>query len=169
MNLAFACSLRIGEILGDEYQDYNLVMTTSFGMPMGRERIQKSLNKLIEENELPKIIFHSLRHTSITYKLKMTGGEIKSVQGDSGLSQVNMVTGIYSHIIDEDRKKNVEIMEETFYKNRDVNPKMDQQAGSKKGKNVIDIPDGIDTDMIKKVLENPEMMVLLSALAKGTG
>lgn len=99
----------------------------------------------------------------------MTGGDIKAVQGDSGHSQVNMVTNVYSHIIDEDRKKNAAIMEETFYKKKDANPDMDRQSESNKGKNVIEIPDGIDTDMIKKVLENPEMMVLLSALAKGTG
>ena len=160
---------QLKEILGEEYQDYNLVMTTSFGMPMGRERIQKSLNKLSEENDLPKIVFHSLRHTSVTYKLKMTGGDIKAVQGDSGHSQVNMVTNVYSHIIDEDRKKNAAIMEETFYKRKDANPDMDRQSESNKGKNVIEIPEGIDTEMIKKVLENPEMMVLLSALAKSTG
>ncbi|MBQ6392181.1 MAG: site-specific integrase [Eubacterium sp.] len=157
------------EILGEEYQDYNLVMTTSFGMPVGRERIQKSLNKLIEENNLPKIVFHSLRHTSVTYKLKMTGGDIKAVQGDSGHSQVNMVTNVYSHIIDEDRKKNAAIMEETFYKKRNANPDMDKQSRSNKGKNVIEIPEGWDTEMVRKVLETPEMMALLSALAKGTG
>ena len=33
-----------------------------------------------------------LRHTSVTYKLKLNGGDIKAVQGDSGHSQVNMVT-----------------------------------------------------------------------------
>lgn len=119
--------------------------------------------------DIHKLLKSCLRHTSVTYKLKMTGGDIKAVQGDSGHSQVNMVTNVYSHIIDEDRKKNAAIMEETFYKKKDANPDMDRQSESNKGKNVIEIPDGIDTDMIKIVLENPEMMVLLSALAKGTG
>ena len=112
------------------------------------------------------IILWSLFIDSITYKLKLNGGDIKAVQGDSGHSQVSMVTNVYSHILDEDRKKNAEPFEEAFYKKRDANPQMDQQTEYKKEKTVIEIPEGIDTEMIKKILENPEMMVLLSALAK---
>ena len=59
-------------------------------------------------------MFHSLRHTSVTYKLKLNGGDIKAVQGDSGHSQINMVTDVYSHIIDDDRRKNAELFEEAF-------------------------------------------------------
>ena len=59
--------------------------------------------------------FHSLRHTSVTYKLKLNGGDIKAVQGDSGHSQINMVTDVYSHIIDDDRRKNAELFEQAFY------------------------------------------------------
>ena len=55
---------------------------------------------------LPDVVFHSLRHTSVTYKLKLSGGDIKAVQGDSGHAQVDMVTEVYGHILDEDRKKN---------------------------------------------------------------
>jgi len=46
----------------------------------------------------------AFRHTSVTYKLKLNGGDIKAVQGDSGHSQVNMVTDVYSHILDEDSR-----------------------------------------------------------------
>ena len=38
---------------------------------------------------------------SVTYKLKLNKGDIKAVQGDSGHSQTDMVTDVYSHIIDE--------------------------------------------------------------------
>ena len=44
-------------------------------------------------------------HTSVTYKLKLNGGDIKAVQGDSGHAQADMVTEVYGHIIDEDRRK----------------------------------------------------------------
>ena len=56
-------------------------------------------------------VFHSLRHTSVTYKLKLSDGDIKAVQGDSGHAQADMVTEVYGHIIDEDRRKNAERME----------------------------------------------------------
>ena len=53
---------------------------------------------------------------SVTYKLKLNKGDIKAVHGDSGHSQTDMVTDVYSHIIDEDRKKNAELFEDAFYK-----------------------------------------------------
>ena len=37
------------------------------------------------------------------YKRQLNGGDMKSVQGDSGHAQVKMVADVYSHIIDEDR------------------------------------------------------------------
>ena len=80
------------DLLGDEFIDFNLVFCSSNGKP-------------IEENGLPKVVFHSLRHSSITYKLKLNGGDMKSVQGDSGHAQVKMVADVYSHIIDDDRRK----------------------------------------------------------------
>ena len=86
-------------ILGEEYNDYNLVMTSEFGSPLESGTIRVSFNKLIEEHHLPKVVFHSLRHSSVTYKLKLNKGDIKAVQGDSGHSQTDMVTDVYSHII----------------------------------------------------------------------
>lgn len=56
------------------------------------------------------MVFHSLRHTSVTYKLKLSGGDIKAVQGDSGHAQADMVTEVYGHILDEDRKKNARLI-----------------------------------------------------------
>lgn len=67
--------------LGDEYADYNLVITGRLGTPTEGARIEKALNELITANDLPKVVFHSLRHSSITYKLKLNGGDIKAVQG----------------------------------------------------------------------------------------
>ena len=68
-------------------------------IPIGTGAIRGQLNKLIEEYNLPPVVFHSLRHSSVTYKLKLNGGDIKAVQGDSGHSQVDMVTDVYSHIL----------------------------------------------------------------------
>lgn len=73
---------------------------------------------------MPDVVFHSLRHTSVAYKLKLIGGDIKSVQGDSGHSQADMVTQVYSHIIDEERRKNAELMEKAFYNNEETDSKM---------------------------------------------
>ena len=71
------------DLFGDEFVDFNLVFCSSNGKPIEGQVINRAFNKLIEEKGLPKVVFHSLRHSSITYKLKLNGGDMKSVQGDS--------------------------------------------------------------------------------------
>ncbi len=68
------------------------------------------MKQIIKKEGLPDVVFHSLRHTSVTYKLKLSGGDIKAVHGDSGHTQADMVTEVYGHILDEDRKKNAQLM-----------------------------------------------------------
>lgn len=41
---------------------------------------------------------------------------MKAVQGDTGHAQLKMVSDVYSHILDEDRRHNAEKMERDFYK-----------------------------------------------------
>ena len=150
------------KILGKEYHDYGMVIATPYGMPLGSTAIRHRFSKLIKEYDLPKVVFHSLRHTSVTYKLKLNGGDIKAVQGDSGHSQVNMVTDVYSHILDEDRKKNAQLFEEAFYKKKNLDPQLhDTQDGK-----MLSVPDGVDAELLAKVLTNPEMVALLTSLAK---
>ena len=110
----------IKDLLGDEYRDYNLVIANTDGRPIEGSVITRSFCKLIKDNDLPKVVFHSLRHTSVTYKLKLNGGDIKAVQGDTGHSQINMVTDVYSHIIDEDRQKNAQKLQNAFYSDLDA-------------------------------------------------
>lgn len=119
--------------------------------------------KVIDREGLPDVVFHSLRHTSVTYKLKLSGGDIKAVQGDSGHAQADMVTEVYGHILDEDRKKNAQLIEDAFYKKENLNPDMKQQDSEKKK---IEVPDGIDAEALMKVLNNPEMAALLAGLAR---
>lgn len=153
---------KIKETLGDEYLNYNLVMATPFGLPIGTSSIRKALNDLIKEHNLPPVVFHSLRHTSVTYKLKLNGGNIKAVQGDSGHSQVNMVTDVYSYIIDDDRRKNAELFEQAFYEKKDLDPSMHARATGK----TVELPTEVDAELVAKVLSNPEMAALLTSLAK---
>ena len=152
----------VKEVLGEEYIDYNLVMATTFGNPIGTGAIRGQLNKLIEEYNLPPVVFHSLRHSSVTYKLKLNGGDIKAVQGDSGHSQFDMVIDVYSHIIDEDRRRNAELFEEAFYEKKNLDPKMREETTTQ----TVDVPDDVDAELLAKILANPEMKALLASLAK---
>lgn len=153
----------VKDALGSEYRDYNLVMATTFGLPIADSYIRDQMQKVIDKEGLPDVVFHSLRHTSVTYKLKLSGGDIKAVQGDSGHAQADMVTEVYGHIIDEDRRKNAQLLEDAFYNKENLNPDIHAQ---KEEENKIAVPDGVDAELLMKVLSNPEMAALLTSLAK---
>ena len=103
------------EFLGDGYNDYNLVIALDNGNPCESRIVRKRFDRLCNENGFEKVVFHSLRHLSTKYKPKMTGGDIKSVQGDTGHAEAEMVTDVYSEIVDEDRRLNAQNMEAEFY------------------------------------------------------
>ena len=39
-------------------------------------------------------------------KQKLNHGDLKAPQGDTGHAQIDMITSVYAHILDEDRKIN---------------------------------------------------------------
>lgn len=143
------------DLFGDEYKDYNLVFCSSTGTPIEGSVINRAFQKLIKEHDLPKVVFHSLRHSSTTYKLKLSGGDIKAVQGDTGHAQATMVTDRYAHILDDDRKLNAERFENTFYSPDRKNAADDTTA-----------PSEGDVAVLMKLLQNPQMATLLKSLTK---
>lgn len=140
------------ELFGDEFIDYNLVFCNPNGRPMEGSVINRGLSKLIKDNDLPPVVFHSLRHSSITYKLKLNGGDMKSVQGDSGHAQVKMVADVYSHILDDDRRLNAQRFEEAFYKPQTKEPEQQKP---------VDIPSASDSNLIAQLLANPQLCAML--------
>ena len=151
--------------LGAEYQDFNLVMANGLGMPTEDSRITSMFKELIVKHDLPCVVFHSLRHSSITYKLKLNGGDIKAVQGDSGHAQATMVTDQYSHILDEDRKANAELFENAFYSGK-VMAAEEPEAVEAEPAVAAAVPAGVDPELLMKLLTNPEMAALLKTLAQ---
>ncbi len=153
--------IKMKELLGDEYQDNNLVFCHSDGRPMESQVINDAMAKLIRKHNLPYVVFHSIRHTSVTYKLKWNNGDIKSVQGDSGHSRAEMIANVYSHILDEDRKVNAQKLEEQFYKRKEVQP-------AEKVHIVKDIAEESKTwefiKLVNKASNNPELLKIIRIL-----
>lgn len=86
------------EFLGDAYNNYNLVIALENGNSVESRIVRDRFQKLCEQNGYEKVVFHSLRHLSTGYKLKMTNGDVKSVQGDTGHAEAEMVTDVYSEM-----------------------------------------------------------------------
>ena len=102
-------------LLADEYHDYDLVVAKVNGLPYEIRTVDNMLYKLIEKHSLRPVVFHSLRHSSTSLKLKLSRGNIKAVQGDTGHSEARMVTDTYAHSFDEDRKDIAKEMDAAFF------------------------------------------------------
>ena len=116
------------EFLGSAYNDYNLVIALDNGNPVESRIVRDRFKTLCLENNYEVVVFHSLRHLSTGYKLKMTNGDVKSVQGDTGHAEAEMVTDVYSEIIDEDRRFNAQKMDREFYSTLDDETADSQQS-----------------------------------------
>ena len=158
------------DLFGDEFLDFNLVFCSANGRPVESQIINRAFNKLIRENGFPKVVFHSIRHTSITYKLKLNGGDMKSVQGDSGHAQLKMVADVYSHIIDDDRRLNAQRFEETFYSGKGSGNEANETGGQVQAAEAraAEAAQKQETDQeaLIRILQNPEMAALLKTLAQ---
>ena len=145
------------ELLADEYSDYNLVVALNNGRPCEGRVLLKAFESLRKKAELPNVVFHSLRHSSTTYKLKLNHGDLKATQGDTGHAQIDMITDVYAHILDEDRKINAMKFENSFY-----NIKVDLrnvQAPPEQGQQTLDV-----ASLIAQLQKSPELLETLSQL-----
>ena len=128
------------------------------GRPCEDRIILKSFEKLREKAGLPKVVFHSLRHSSTTYKLKLNHGDLKATQGDTGHAEIDMITSIYAHILDEDRKVNAQKFESAFYANpdlRSVRPPQEKEP----------VPATLDLEaLVEQLRKSPELANTLAAL-----
>ncbi|MCM1215572.1 MAG: site-specific integrase [Lachnospiraceae bacterium] len=121
---------KLKELMGPDYTDYNLVLAQETGRPCEDRIIGNQFERLKKSAGLPDVVFHSLRHSSTTYKLKLNKGDLKATQGDTGHAQIDMITDIYAHILDEDRKINAQKFETAFYANPDMRPVEQKLQGS---------------------------------------
>ena len=149
------------EFLGNEYQDYNLVVALQNGRPCENRIIEKEFMLLKKKAGLPNVVFHSLRHSSTTYKLKLNHGDLKATQGDTGHAEIDMITKVYANILDEDRKVNAQKFESAFYAKtdlRNVSPPQEEKQTQ-----TIDL-----NTLIEQLKSSPELANTLASIINQT-
>ena len=146
------------ELLGAAYEDYNIVLAHQTGRPYEEHQIADKLRRLIQTNDLPPVVFHSLRHCSTTVKLQISGGNIKAVQGDTGHAQARMVTDLYAHTNTEDRRRLAQRMEQDFFQNGKQSVADDKTPADE------------TTEALRLLQENPDMAkLIIAALGRSAG
>lgn len=71
-----------------------------------------------EHPEFERIVFHALRHSSATYYLMISDGDIKAVQGNTGHAQAGTLVNVYAHIQQDSRKKLAQKFSTAFYEEK---------------------------------------------------
>ena len=154
--LAWLEKLRQDELAMDgRYRNCGQLFRLPNGMPVAPEALSKWYRTWRAEHpEFEKIVFHGLRHSSATYQLIESGGNIKAVQGNTGHATTGILMDTYAHTQDKPRLELAEKLEADFYS---------QDIGSPKSGSVPvkeNLPDSIQITpegMLKVVRQmNPE-------------
>lgn len=87
-----------------DYKDYDLIFCNPDGSPQEGTALTKRFQKLLEQNGLPKMRFHSLRHTFATM-CRAAGMNIEDIQDMLGHAEYNTTKKMYTHIEIEPLRK----------------------------------------------------------------
>ena len=178
MNLSFACSLRMGEILGltwenvhisDEdiaadnayvYIDKELTRASKRAIEtLGEKDIYYIFTPLMPNTSTRIILKKPKTDSSTTYKLKLNHGDLKATQGDTGHAEIDMITSIYAHILDEDRKVNAQKFETAFYAKPDLRNVRPPEEPAKSKPATLDLE-----SLVEQLQKSPELASALAAL-----
>ena len=101
----------------ERYRNSGMLLRLPNGLAVEPILIRKKFIKWQDEHsEFTRIVFHGLRHSSATYQLMISGGDVKAVQGTTGHASANLLVNTYAHIQQDSRKKLGKRFEEGFYK-----------------------------------------------------
>lgn len=90
---------------------------------------------------------------------RVNHGDLKATQGDTGHAQVDMITRIYAHILDEDRKVNAQRFNTAFY-----GPDLRQVKAPSEQAPQLDLQ-----DLIRQLQESPELAQALAGIISAGG
>ena len=103
------------------YHDSGMLFRLPNGLAVEPVLIRKKFLKWQDAHpEFPRIVFHGLRHSSATYQLMISGGDVKAVQGTTGHATADMLVNTYAHIQQSSRVELGKKFESGFYAKPDT-------------------------------------------------
>ncbi len=100
----------------EKYSNCGQLFRLPDGLPIAPDVLTKWYRMWRAEHpEFEKIVFHGLRHSSATYQLLQSGGDFKSVQGNTGHATATVLMDTYAHTQDRPRLELAEKIEADFY------------------------------------------------------
>ena len=100
----------------EKYSNCGQLFRLPDGLPIAPDVLTKWYRMWRAEHpEFEKIVFHGLRHSSATYQLLQSGGDFKSMQGNTGHATATVLMDTYAHTQDKPRVELTEKIEADFY------------------------------------------------------
>ncbi len=92
-------------LYGEDYIKNDYVFKWENGEPYNPDYITRRFGQLLEENDMPHIRFHDLRHSCASY-LVSNGFQLKDIQEWLGHADIDTTANIYAHLY-FDRKSQI--------------------------------------------------------------
>ena len=103
------------EKYGSFYKENEYVFKWADGVPLRPDFLTRKFKKLLEQNNMPDIRFHDLRHSCASL-LASSGFQLKDIQEWLGHADIGTTANIYAHLFSE---RKVEILEKISHLNND--------------------------------------------------
>ena len=87
-------------LFGREYDDNDYLFKWDDGHPVSPDYVSAKFRRILEENNLPIIRFHDLRHSCASILINM-GSSLKDVQEWLGHADITMTGNVYGHLFNE--------------------------------------------------------------------
>lgn len=100
---------------GEDWVDTNRLFTQDNGLPMHPDTPDKWFKKFLQENNLPPITLHGLRHTNASIMIA-SNIDIITVAGRLGHADKSTPVRIYGHMLNKKEKQAAEIIGEKITK-----------------------------------------------------
>ena len=84
--------------LKGDFLNYNLVVSSKEGTPINPRNLGRSMDLIIKKAVVPRITFHSLRHTHATLLMEK-GVNMKVVSERLGHSDIRITMNRYTHVV----------------------------------------------------------------------
>ncbi len=97
-------------LFGPEWNKHGLVFPNALGNPLDPTRLRTRFFAFLEQESLPRIRFHDLRHTAATLMLKR-GVNVKVVSEMLGHANISITLGVYGHVLPDMQQAAIDIMD----------------------------------------------------------
>lgn len=103
------------KLLGTKWRNSKALLKGREGGPLYPQNLQRWFSKFLEENELPHLGLHGLRHTHTSMLVSMAAGDISQISKRLGHSESSITLNTYTHLFENNDQDIAENLSQNFF------------------------------------------------------